>query len=157
MGRLDDRTIITTGGAAGIGRAYATGFVQEGASVVIADIDGAGAERVARELEAEGGRSLAVTVDVSDVQATEAMTKATLDRFGRVDGGSAPREPWNRAAPFPTANVRLLLRPARGWGDERSDDLRGVQLLRGQRLRAGPGMYDRRARLRVGDGALLFL
>ena len=59
MGRLDDRTIIITGGAAGIGRAYATGFVQEGASVVIADIDGVGAERAARELEAEGGRSLA--------------------------------------------------------------------------------------------------
>ncbi len=86
MGRLDDRSIIITGGAAGIGRAYATGFVQEGASVVIADIDGAGAEKAARELEAEGGKALAVTVDVSDVQATEAMTKATLDRFGRVDG-----------------------------------------------------------------------
>ena len=86
MGRLDDRTIIITGGAAGIGRAYATGFVREGASVVIADIDGAGAERAARELEAEGGRALAVTADVSDVQATEDMTNATLDRFGRVDG-----------------------------------------------------------------------
>lgn len=86
MGRLDDRTIIITGGAAGIGRAYATGFVSEGANVVLADIDGAAAEQAVREIEADGGTALALTIDVSDVQATEMMAKATLDRFGRIDG-----------------------------------------------------------------------
>lgn len=86
MGRLEGRTIIITGGAAGIGRAYATGFIQEGANVVIADIDRGAAEQAVGEIEAEGGKALALTVDVSDVQATEAMSKATLDRFGRIDG-----------------------------------------------------------------------
>lgn len=85
-GRLEGRTIIITGGAAGIGRAYATGFIQEGANVVIADIDSGAAKQAVHEIEAEGGKALALTVDVSDVQATEAMTKATLDRFGRIDG-----------------------------------------------------------------------
>ena len=47
MGRLDDRVIIVTGGAAGIGRAFAEGFVREGASVVLADINGAAAEQAA--------------------------------------------------------------------------------------------------------------
>ena len=84
--RLDGRTIIITGGGAGIGRAYATGFVQQGAHVVIADIDAVSAENAARELEANGGTALALTVDVSDLHATEQMAKATLERFGRIDG-----------------------------------------------------------------------
>jgi 3-oxoacyl-[acyl-carrier protein] reductase len=86
VGRLDDRVIIVTGGAAGIGRAYIEGFVAEGAKVVVADIDGDGATVAAAEVEAGGGEALAVTVDVSDPAETEAMAKATLDRFGRIDG-----------------------------------------------------------------------
>lgn len=86
MGRLDGRTIIVTGGALGIGRAYVSGFAAEGANVVIADIDGESATKAAREVESEGGVALAVTVDVSDVEGTEAMAKVSIERFGRVDG-----------------------------------------------------------------------
>ena len=86
MGRLYGRSIIVTGGALGIGRAYVSAFASEGANVVIADIDGESAAKAAREVESEGGVALAVTVDVSDVEGTEAMAKASIDRFGRVDG-----------------------------------------------------------------------
>lgn len=86
MGRLDDRVIIVTGGAAGIGRAFAGGFVREGAKVVLADIDGEAAERSAAELHADGGEALALTVDVSDQTQTESMASETLARFGRIDG-----------------------------------------------------------------------
>lgn len=86
VGRLDDRVIIVTGGAAGIGRAYIEGFVAEGAKIVVADIDGEGAARAAAEVVEGGGEAIAVTVDVADVGQTEAMAKATLERFGRIDG-----------------------------------------------------------------------
>lgn len=86
MGRLNDRVIIVTGGAQGIGRAFASGFVREGARVVIADINAEATQKAAKELEAEGGEALGVPTNVADVAATEAMAKATLDRFGRIDG-----------------------------------------------------------------------
>ncbi len=86
MGRLDGRVIIVTGGAAGIGRAFADGFVREGASVVLADINGEAAGRSAEELRQAGGQALALTVDVSDQAQTETMVAETLSRFGKVTG-----------------------------------------------------------------------
>ena len=86
MGRLDDRVIIVTGGAAGIGRAFADGFVREGASVVLADINGEQAERSAEEIRQAGGQAMALTVDVSDQAQTETMAAETLSRFGKITG-----------------------------------------------------------------------
>ena len=64
MGRLEERVIIVTGGAHGIGRAYCEGLAREGARVVVADIDDRGAETVAEALSAGGQEALAVQVDV---------------------------------------------------------------------------------------------
>jgi len=86
MGRLDGRVIIVTGGALGIGRAYCDGFAGEGAKVVIADIDGPAGVRAAAELAEGGADALAVTTDVADQASTENMARATLERFGRIDG-----------------------------------------------------------------------
>mgnify|MGYP001198796576 CR=1 FL=1 len=86
MGRLDDRIIIVTGGALGIGRAYASGFVQEGGKVVVVDINAAAADQAASELIAEGGEAIAVAADVADARQTEEMARITLERFGRIDG-----------------------------------------------------------------------
>ena len=86
MGRLEDRVIIVTGGAHGIGRAYCEGLAREGARVVVADIDGRGAETVAETLSAGGQEALAVQVDVAQAEATEHMAQVAMARFGRLDG-----------------------------------------------------------------------
>jgi NAD(P)-dependent dehydrogenase (short-subunit alcohol dehydrogenase family) len=78
--RLDGRVVLVTGAAQGIGAAYARRLVAEGASVVVADIDEAGAERTARELGA-----LPVQVDVSNVESVARMVGAAVDEFGRID------------------------------------------------------------------------
>ena len=83
---LKDKVVIVTGGAHGIGKAYCLGFGESGSRVVVADIDEPGAAQVAEQITKEiGARALAVNVDVSDEESTEAMAAAVLQRFGRID------------------------------------------------------------------------
>ncbi len=70
------RTVIITGAAQGLGRAFADAFALAGDLVVVADIDGAGAERAAAEIEAAGGRALPVAVDVTDAASARALAAA---------------------------------------------------------------------------------
>ena len=79
--KLKDRVAIVTGGAQGIGRAIADKFAEEGARVVIADINGEGAAAVAAALP----RAIGLTVDVSDPAGVQAMVKAAVDQFGGLD------------------------------------------------------------------------
>ena len=83
--RLQDKVSIITGAASGIGRVMAAVFAAEGARMVIADIDGEGAARAAREMEADGFETLAVEVDISRPDQVEEMVRQTLERFGRLD------------------------------------------------------------------------
>ena len=77
------RWAIITGGARGLGRAYALGVVANGGRVVVADLlDGS---PVVEEVTGSGGEAIAVTTDVSDDASTVAMAEAAMDRFGRVD------------------------------------------------------------------------
>ncbi len=68
-----------------MGRATALRFAQEGASVVVADIEGNNAARVADEIRAAGGDALAISADVSQRESVEHMFARAVEKFQRVD------------------------------------------------------------------------
>lgn len=83
--KLQDRVTVITGAGAGIGRCSALEFAREGALVMVADIDEAGARETVRRIEAQGGTAAAAAVDVSDPASVERLRARTLERFGRVN------------------------------------------------------------------------
>ena len=83
MARLEDRVAIITGGAQGIGAAYARGFAAEGAKLVIADI--APADALIEEIAEAGGTAIHVKTDVTDEAACADMAARTTEAFGRID------------------------------------------------------------------------
>ena len=83
---LDGRVAIITGAGRSIGRAMALELAAGGAAVVVnVRSNRTEAEAVVKEIEAAGGRGLAAVADVTDAAAVEAMAKAALARFGRID------------------------------------------------------------------------
>lgn len=78
------RTAIVTGAGQGIGAVYARAFAAAGANTVVADLNEANAEAVARSIEEDGGTALAVAVDVADEAEVGAMVARTLDAFGGI-------------------------------------------------------------------------
>jgi NAD(P)-dependent dehydrogenase (short-subunit alcohol dehydrogenase family) len=82
---LKDRVVIITGAGQGIGKVFAKAFAQCGAIPVIAERNATTGEAVAKEIEASGGRVLAVTTDVSREDSIAAVIEAVESRFGRID------------------------------------------------------------------------
>ena len=78
------RTVVITGAGAGLGRAYALAFAQEGANVVVNDIRAEAAEAVAAEVRAAGGRALANSGDICSVAGAQAIVDAAVAAFGEV-------------------------------------------------------------------------
>jgi 3-oxoacyl-[acyl-carrier protein] reductase len=83
--RLEGRVAIITGGGHGIGKAYARRLAEEGAKVVIAELDAAAGERVAAELNAAGFAATSVRTDVADQSSCEAMARHAAETFGKID------------------------------------------------------------------------
>ena len=81
--RVEDRVCIVTGAAQGLGATYAKSLSEEGAKVVVTDIDDATV--VAAEIQARGGEVLALQNDVSDWASCQEMVSKTVEKFGRVD------------------------------------------------------------------------
>ena len=101
---------VITGGGRGIGEGIATAFAQSGAAVVVAARRTAEIEQVATDIRKAGGRAIAVTTDVTDDDAVDALASAAVAEFGRLTvwvnnaGGSPmrmpladlPRAEWDR-------------------------------------------------------------
>lgn len=81
---LQDRVVIVTGGARGIGQAYCIGLAEQGAKVVAADILDC-AETLAKVAKV-GGEALGLALDVTDFANCQAMAESAFGRFGRIDG-----------------------------------------------------------------------
>ncbi|TRV80664.1 SDR family oxidoreductase [Streptomyces sp. 130] len=79
------QSVVITGASAGIGRAVARAFGERGADVTLLARGRAGLDGAAREVEAAGGRALAVPTDVSDHRAVEAAADEAVHAFGRID------------------------------------------------------------------------
>ena len=86
---LAGKTVIVTGGGSNIGRGIVLAFAREGSNIVNAEIDEKQGQKVADEantlLGGLGGQAISVRTDVTNQESVQAMVKATLDRFGRID------------------------------------------------------------------------
>lgn len=82
MPRFTDKVIVITGAASGIGEGAARRFAEEGATLVLGDIDKAALDKLGGELS---GTVETRETDVSDRAACEALVQAAVDSFGRID------------------------------------------------------------------------
>lgn len=83
--RLKDKVTIITGAAHGIGRAYARRFAEEGARVIVADIDAEGGEATAKALLDAGGTAWARATDVTNYPDVEGLMRETVAKYGKID------------------------------------------------------------------------
>lgn len=113
MRGLGDKTILLAGSASGIGAETAVRLAEEGANVVLGDINLAGAEEVATRIEAAGGTATAVEFDIADDASCARLVGSALDAYGRIDGL------FNVAAELSAANFSrdtdLLTVPLEVW------------------------------------------
>jgi len=84
-GRVYGLTAVVTGAGSGIGAATAERLAEEGASVVVADVNGESGEQVAEGIRAKGGVALAVTTDMGEPEQIERLIARTVEEFGGID------------------------------------------------------------------------
>ena len=85
MGKLDGRVAFVTGAGQGIGAATALRLAEEGARIVLADINTDGCARVISEIEQAGSQAFAISCNVTDKTQVEAAIQQTVERFGQLD------------------------------------------------------------------------
>ena len=120
MNRFKGRVALVTGAAWGIGAATARRFAEEGASVIIADIDEPAAERIAAELRGRGSDAQAVQCDVSSATDWARLAAVVRERHGRLD------VLHNNAFALELAPAHLL--EQRSWERQLAVDLSSVYL-----------------------------
>jgi NAD(P)-dependent dehydrogenase (short-subunit alcohol dehydrogenase family) len=83
--RLEGKVVVVAGGAGGIGTATCLRLADEGAAVVVGDLNADGASAVADSIVTQGGRALAVHMDISDETSVGDLLKSATDQFGGID------------------------------------------------------------------------
>ena len=126
MGRLEGKIAIVTGSASGIGRATAHALAREGARVVVADIDTAGASRVVAEIAEAGGTAIAHRVDVAEEGDVRTMISAAVDTYGGLDILHNNAAAIGRAGPGDDTDVATI--EVDVWDRTLAVNLRGVML-----------------------------
>ena len=102
--KLQGRTALVIGAASGIGRACAEACAQEGATVVVADIDESTGKDVSTTLQRGGGAASFAVVDITDERSVERLVRTTVHEFGKIDvlitsagASTAGENRWHRA------------------------------------------------------------
>lgn len=113
---FNDRVVIVTGGASGIGKSVVQSLSGFGASVVIADVDTDLGNALAKDIEGRGGQALFVRTDVSKEAEVKNLVDATLDRFGKLDGA------------FNNAGVEQSIKPLHEIEDREWQRVIGINL-----------------------------
>jgi len=85
MAKLDGRVAFVTGAGRGIGAATALRLAEDGARVILADIDSESCKQVAAEIDKAGSQALAVSCNVADHEAVDAAIQQGVARFGQLD------------------------------------------------------------------------
>jgi 3-oxoacyl-[acyl-carrier protein] reductase len=84
MGIVEGKAGFVTGGGRGIGRGHCLHLAEQGAAVVVNDVDGAEAAKVVAEIEAKGGRALASSADIGSRKGAQELVGACVDAFGGI-------------------------------------------------------------------------
>jgi len=118
MARMQDRVVVVTGAAQGIGCAIALRFAQEKARLALLDTDEARLKSTADAIRAQGAAALAIVGDATEEDAVEAAFSQILAAYGRIDvlvnnvGGARNAKIWNMTAAEWDFTIRLNLRSA---------------------------------------------
>ena len=125
MERFRDRVVLITGGASGIGRAAVSRFAQEGARVVLVDLESSDGEALAADLRGEGHDVTLVAASVTDEAAVEAVYRDVRDQHGRLDvlvnnagivlesfGATTPLAEWRQVLEVNLDGAFLMARSA---------------------------------------------
>src|SRR4051812_44134245 len=83
---LEDKVVIVSGVGPGLGQANARALAREGATVVLAARNAEYLTLVQKEIEAAGGKALALPTNLVDAEQVRALVEGTVDTFGRLDG-----------------------------------------------------------------------
>jgi 3-oxoacyl-[acyl-carrier protein] reductase len=116
MGRVQDRVAVVTGAANGLGKAIAARLAEEGARLVLGDIEVAGLEATSASLASLGAEAVSVVGDLTEEGAAQQLIQTAVERFGRLDilvnnvGGSRNAKIWEMTVENWDFVLRLNLR-----------------------------------------------